>query len=135
MNCVTMDHLIDQADKVTASSEFGSCLRNGDFFQSSHTSDFKTGTPVASLPGAWRCRVCTGTGWLGVSIRYVTFLFFCNPTIKVVTFPSSWREQAGCVLLPVFTCPGHECQDLLSLCDGMHMCTEWTSVYTLIRKS
>ena len=30
---------------------------------------------------------------------------------------------------------GHECQDLLSLCDGMHVGTDETSVYTLIRKS
>ena len=35
---------------------------------SSHTSDLKIGTPVATLPGAWRYRVSTGTGWPGVSI-------------------------------------------------------------------
>ena len=34
----------------------------------SHTSDFKIGTPVATLPGAWRYRVSAGTGWPGVSI-------------------------------------------------------------------
>ena len=39
-----------------------------DFSGSSHTSDSKTGTPVATLPGAWRNRVSTGTGWPGVSI-------------------------------------------------------------------
>ena len=40
-----------------------------DFFPgSSHASDFKIGTPVATLPGAWRYRVSAGTGWLGVSI-------------------------------------------------------------------
>ena len=33
--------------------EFESCLRR-DFSGSSHTSDFKIGTPVATLPGAWR---------------------------------------------------------------------------------
>ena len=38
-------------------------------------------------------------------------------------------------LLPAFTRLGHECQDLLSPCDGMHVCTDWTTVYTLIRKS
>ena len=32
----------------------------------SHTSDSKTGTPVATLPGAWRYRVSTGTGRPGV---------------------------------------------------------------------
>ena len=34
----------------------------GDCYRSSHTSDFKTGTPVAALPGAWRYRVRVGTG-------------------------------------------------------------------------
>ena len=38
------------------------------FSGSSHTSDFKIGTPAATLPGAWRYRVITGTGWPGVSI-------------------------------------------------------------------
>ena len=35
---------------------------------SSHTSHFKIGTPVASLPGAWRYRVSAGTGRPSVSI-------------------------------------------------------------------
>ena len=39
-----------------------------DFTGSSQTSDFKIGTPVATLPGAWRYRVSAGTGWPGVSI-------------------------------------------------------------------
>ena len=40
----------------------------GIFLGSSHTSDSKIGTPVATLPGAWRYRVSTGTGQPGVSI-------------------------------------------------------------------
>ena len=32
--------------------------------------------------------------------------------------------------LRAFTCLGHECQDLLSPCDGMHLCTDKTLVYT-----
>ena len=40
----------------------------GIFSGSSHTSDLKIGTPVATLPGAWRSRVSTGTGRPGVSI-------------------------------------------------------------------
>ena len=40
----------------------------GIFSGSSHTSDFKIGTPVATLPGAWRSRVNVGTGRPGVSI-------------------------------------------------------------------
>ena len=40
----------------------------GIFSESSHTSDSKIGTPVATLPGAWRYRVSSGTGRPGVSI-------------------------------------------------------------------
>ena len=40
----------------------------GIFSGSSHTSDLKIGTPMATLPGAWRFRVSTGTGRPGVSI-------------------------------------------------------------------
>ena len=39
-----------------------------DFSWSSRTSDSKIGTPVATLPGAWRYRVSAGTGRRGVSI-------------------------------------------------------------------
>ena len=46
---------------------FESRLRR-DFSGSSHTSDSKIGTPVATLPGAWRYRVSTVTGRPGVSI-------------------------------------------------------------------
>ena len=35
----------------------------GAFSRSSHTSDLKTGTPIATLPGAWHHRVSAGTGW------------------------------------------------------------------------
>ena len=38
------------------------------FSGSSHTSDLKIGTPVATLQGAWRYRVSAGTGRPGVSI-------------------------------------------------------------------
>ena len=38
------------------------------FSGSSHTSDLKIGTPVATLPGAWCYRVSTGTGQPVVSI-------------------------------------------------------------------
>ena len=34
----------------------------------SYTSDLVIGTPVATLPGVWRIRVSTGTGWPGVII-------------------------------------------------------------------
>ena len=38
---------------------------------SSHTSDIKVGSPVATLPGAWRYRVSAGTGRPGVSILWL----------------------------------------------------------------
>ena len=41
------------------------------FSGSSHTSDLKTGSAVATLPGAWRHRVSTGTGRPGVSILWL----------------------------------------------------------------
>ena len=49
--------------------EFDSRFRSGDFFPgTSHTSDLKIGTPVATLPDALRYRVSDGTGLPGVSI-------------------------------------------------------------------
>ena len=43
----------------------------GIFSGSSHTSDSKIGTPVATLPGAWRYRVRAGTGRPGVSVLWM----------------------------------------------------------------
>ena len=65
------DHLVGLVVKASTSRAegpgFESRLR-GIFSGSSHTSDLKIGTPVATLPGAWRYRVSTGTGRPGVSI-------------------------------------------------------------------
>ena len=41
---------------------------DGIFSWSSHTGDLNIGTPVATLPGAWRYGVSAGTGRPGVSI-------------------------------------------------------------------
>ena len=49
---------------------FVSRLRR-DFPVSSHTSDFKIGTPVTTPTGAWRYRVSAGTGFPGVSILWL----------------------------------------------------------------
>ena len=50
--------------------------------------------------------------------------------------PSLWMVHAGCVFVAGIHHLGHECQDILSMCDGMHVYTDQTSVYnTLIRKS
>ena len=43
----------------------------GIFSGSSHASDSKIGTPVATLPGAWRYRVSAGTGQPGVSTLWL----------------------------------------------------------------
>ena len=45
-----------------------------------------------------------------------------NPNIEVVTFRLSGWCMLGVFLLPAFTRLGHEHQDLLSPCDGMHVC-------------
>ena len=60
--------LCDMTASITEDPGFDSRLRHGDFSGSSHTSDLKIGTPVASLPGAWRYRVSAGTGWPCASI-------------------------------------------------------------------
>ena len=63
--------LVGQVVKASSSRAedpgFESRLRR-DFSGSSHTSDLKIGTPVATLPGASRYRVSAGTGRTGVSI-------------------------------------------------------------------
>ena len=41
------------------------------FARSSHTSDLKTGTPVATMPGAWHYRVSAGAGWPFVSLLWL----------------------------------------------------------------
>ena len=71
-----MDRLVGLVVNVTAPRTedlgFDSRLRLGHISGSSHTSDLKkNGTPVATLPGAWRYRVSAGTGWPGDSILYV----------------------------------------------------------------
>ena len=66
-----------------------------------------------------------GSPLLGEIFAYVTvFLFFFYPTIKVVTFRRHGWCMLGVFLLPAFTLLGHERQDLLSLCDEMHVCTD-----------
>ena len=50
---------------------FDSCFCHGSFSWSSHTSDFKIGTPVAILPGTGHYRVSTGTGFPSVRILWL----------------------------------------------------------------
>ena len=53
---------------------------------SSHTSDLKIGTPVATLQGAWRHRVSAGTGGTGVSILWLSEVesLVCNFCLSMV---------------------------------------------------
>ena len=65
---------------------------------------------------------------------FVCFCFF-YVNIEVVTFRLHGWCMLGVFSLPVFTRLGHECQNRFSPCDAMHVCTDLTSVYTLIRRS
>ena len=68
------DRLVGPVVKASASGAgdpgFESGLRRN-FSGSSHTSDLKIGTPVATLPGALHYRVSAGTGRPGVSILWL----------------------------------------------------------------
>ena len=63
---------------------------------SSHTSDFKIGTPVATLPGAWRYRVSAGTGRPGVCILWLCKMesLICNFYFSVVARTIVWADPS-----------------------------------------
>ena len=73
-----LDHLVGLVVKTSASREadlgsISACSVDLYFSGSSRTSDFKTGTPVAALPFAWRYRVTGGPdvkGLVGSVSRY-----------------------------------------------------------------
>ena len=69
-----------------------------------------------------------------ILVRFSRMWPFLNPTIEVVTFHLRGWYILGVFLLLAFTCLQHECQDLLSTCDGMHVRTDKTLVYAFIRK-
>ena len=64
------------------------------FSRSSHTSDSKIGTPVATLPGAWRYRVSAGTGWAGVSMLWLGEMesWICNVYLSVAARKIVWAD-------------------------------------------
>ena len=81
---------------------FESCLQR-DFSGSSHTSDFKIGTPLATLPGTWHYRVSAVTGQPIVSILWVGEVesFICNFYLTVAARAMSvlihpWDTLACC---------------------------------------
>ena len=68
----------------------------GIFSGSSHTSDLKIDTPVATLPGAWRYRVSTGTGRPGVSILWLGEMgsLICNFCLSVAARKIAWADPS-----------------------------------------
>ena len=58
---------------------------------------------------------------LGEICAHVTIF---NPTTEVATFHLRGWCMLSVFLLPAFTHLGHEREDLLSLCDGMHVSTD-----------
>ena len=68
------------------------------FAGSSHTCDLKIGTPVATLPGAWRDRVSAGTGrpsviilWLGEVESWICNFYLSVAARKIVCANPSLR--------------------------------------------
>ena len=80
-----------------------------------------SGGPVASSSSLFPCQI-TGVHHFGWDFCVCDRFF--NPSIEVVTFCLHGWCMLGVFLLPAFTRLGHERQDLLSLCNGMHVCTD-----------
>ena len=66
------------------------------FSGSSHTRDLKTGTPVATLAGAWQNRVSAGTGWPGFSILWLGE----TESLICIFFLSQCRSAYNCLSVP-----------------------------------
>ena len=68
----------------------------GIFSGSSHTSDLNIGTPVTTLPGAWRDRVSTGTGLPDVSILWLGEVesLICNFYLSVAARKIVWADPS-----------------------------------------
>ena len=66
------------------------------FSGSSHIDDSKTGTPVATLPGAWRSRVSAGTSRPGVSILWLGEVesLICNFYLSVAARKIVWADPS-----------------------------------------
>ena len=74
---------------------FESRLRR-DFSGSSHTSDWKISTPLATLPGAWHCRVRAGTGRPDVSILWLGEVesLICNFYLSVAARQIAYADPS-----------------------------------------
>ena len=89
------------------------------------------GRAISSCSSAFLA-ISLGFTILGEIFAYVTIF---HPTTEVATFCLCGWCMLGVLLLLAFTHLGHECQDLLSPCNGMLVRTDKTSVYTLIQKN
>ena len=63
-------------------------FHRGDLSTTSHTGDLKIDSPMATMPGAWRYRDGTGTGWPGVSIPWLA-----ETATLIGTFISVWQHK------------------------------------------
>ena len=75
-------------------------------------------------PGFMVFFFCAPQIYLWGSPVWVRFLCMWPFFFFVVTFHLRGWCMLGVFLLPAFTHLGHECQDLLSPCNGMHVCTD-----------
>ena len=73
---------------------FNSHFCHRSFCRSSHTTDLKTGTPVAILPGARRHRINVGTGWPCVSIRWLSKTKFDLQLLSQCGRTYSWLSKS-----------------------------------------
>ena len=98
-NSMLYNRLVGLVVKASASGVedpgFESRLRRG-CSGSRHTSDFKIGSPVATLPGAWRHTVSAGTGWPGVSILWIGEMesLICNFYLCVTACTIVWADPS-----------------------------------------
>ena len=93
------DHLIGLVVEASASRVEDPAFESHlwwDFSGSSHTSDLKIGTPVATLLGTWRYRISTGPGWPGVSILWLGEVesLICNFYLSVAAHKLVWADPS-----------------------------------------
>ena len=96
---VKSDRLAGLVVKASASRAedpgFESRLRR-DFSGSSHTSDLKIGTPVATLSGSWWYRISARTGWPGVNIMWLSEMesWICDFYLNVAARKIVWADPS-----------------------------------------
>ena len=96
------DRLVGLVVKESASraedTGFESHLRRN-FSGSSHTSDLRIGTPVATLPGAWRYRVSAGTGRPSVCVVVSLICnFYLSVTARKIVCADTSLRYTGMLL-------------------------------------